>query len=116
VLTGWNTIDFDLTVLQRIAARVRHPLNLGRDAGALRLRKAEGYFGSGQASIPGRLVLDGIDLLRGAFVRMDEYSLDAVAREVLGEGKTVAGDVWDRVGEIIHNYRYDLAAFALYAR
>lgn len=116
VLTGWNTIDFDLTVLQRIAMRLDHPLQLGRDTGALRLRKAEGYFGSGQASVPGRLALDGIDLLRGAFVRMDDYSLDAVAREVLGEGKAVAGDVNDRIAEIMHNYRHDLAAFALYAR
>ncbi len=116
VLTGWNVIDFDLTVLQRIAARVNHPFPLGREPGALRVRKAEGYFGSGQASVPGRLVLDGIDLLRGAFVRMDEYSLDAVAREVLGEGKAVAGDVRDRIGEILHNYGQNLAAFALYAR
>src|SRR6202795_3358250 len=44
VLIGWNVIDFDLTVLQRIAARVNHPLSLGREAGAMRLRKAEGYF------------------------------------------------------------------------
>ena len=116
VLTGWNTIDFDLTVLERIAFRVRHRLELGRDSTPLRLRKPEGYFGSGQASIPGRLVLDGIDLLRGAFIRMDDYSLDAVAREVLGEGKAVAGDVRDRIGEIVHNYRHDLPAFALYAR
>ncbi len=41
VLTGWNVVDFDLTVL------------------------------------------DGIHLLRGAFVRMDDYGLDAVARAVL---------------------------------
>jgi DNA polymerase-2 len=116
VLTGWNIVDFDLSVLQRIAERLRHPLNLGRDPGALRIRKAEGYFGSGQAAIRGRLVLDGIDLLRGAFVRMDDYSLDAVAREVLGEGKAIAGDVRDRIGEIIHNYRHDLVAFARYAR
>jgi DNA polymerase II len=116
VLTGWNVIDFDLTVLQRIAMRANHPFPLGREPGAMRLRKAEGYFGSGQASIPGRLVLDGIDLLRGAFVRMDEYSLDAVAREVLGEGKAVVGDVHDRIGEILDNYNQDLAAFALYAR
>jgi DNA polymerase-2 len=116
VLTGWNTIDFDLTVLQRIAVRLRHPFNLGREPGALRVRKAEGYFGSGHASIPGRLALDGLDLLRGAFVRMDDYSLDAVAREVLGEGKAVKGDVRDRVGEILRNYEHDLPAFALYAR
>jgi DNA polymerase-2 len=116
VLVGWNVIDFDLTVLQRVAARLNHPFFLGREPGTMRLRKAEGYFGGGQASIPGRLVLDGIDLLRGAFVRMDEYSLDAVAREVLGEGKAVAGDVHDRMAEIIQNYKHDLAAFALYAR
>jgi DNA polymerase-2 len=116
VLTGWNVVDFDLSVLQRIATRLQHPLNLGRDSGAFRIRKAEGYFGSGHAAIPGRLVLDGIDLLRGAFVRMDDYSLDAVAREVLGEGKALTGDVRERIGEIEHNYRHNLPAFAHYAR
>ena len=116
VLTGWNVIDFDLAVLQRVSVRLNHSFHLGREPEAMRLRKAEGYFGSSQASIPGRLVLDGIDLLRGAFVRMDEYSLDAVAREVLGEGKAVAGDVRDRIAEILDNYQHDLGAFALYAR
>jgi DNA polymerase-2 len=116
VITGWNTIDFDFTVLQRIANRLRHPFALGRDSGEIRIRRAEGYFGSGQATIPGRLVLDGIDLLRGAFVRMEDYSLDAVAREVLGEGKAIKSDARDRLAEIIHNYRHDLPAFALYAR
>ena len=80
------------------------------------IRPARGYFGSGQASIPGRVVLDGIDLLRGAFIRMEEYSLDAVAKVVLGEGKAVAGSVRNRVAEILHNYQNDLPAFALYAR
>jgi DNA polymerase II len=116
VLTGWNLIDFDLSVLERIAARLGFDLALGRDRGAMRIRKAEGYFGSGQASIPGRLVLDGIDLLRGAFIRMDDYSLDAVARAVLGEGKAVAAHARDRLAEILHNYQRDLPAFALYAR
>ncbi|MCZ6641250.1 MAG: DNA polymerase II, partial [Gammaproteobacteria bacterium] len=116
VLTGWNVVDFDLSVLARIAARVRHPLQLGRDVGDIRIRAAEGYFGSGSANIPGRLVLDGIDLLRGAFIRMDEYSLDAVARKVLGEGKALDGNVRDRVGEILERYNNDLEGFALYAR
>ena len=116
VLTGWNIIDFDLSVLEKIALRVGHTLDLGREPGAMRIRKAEGYFGSGQATLPGRVVLDGIDLLRGAFVRMEDYSLDAVAREVLGEGKALSGDARDRLSEIIHNYRNDLPAFALYAR
>jgi len=116
VLTGWNVIDFDLTVLARIAARVGHPFELGRGKGELRLRAAQGYFGSGSANVPGRVVLDGIDLLRGAFVRMDDYSLDAVGRQVLGEGKALDGDVVDRAGEIMHRYQHDLEGFARYAR
>ena len=129
ILTGWNVIDFDLGVLARIAARVRHPFEFGRDAGRLRLRPAEGYFGSGQASVPGRLVLDGMDLVRGAFLRFDDYSLDSVASEVLGEGKvTLAGGLAegdeaarkeamsDRAGDIEARYREDLPTFARYAR
>jgi DNA polymerase II len=116
VLTGWNVVDFDLTMLARVAQRLRRPLRLGRGEGALRIRPAEGYFGSGSASIPGRLVLDGIDLLRNAFVRLDEYNLDAVARRVLGEGKALKGSNERRLTEILDNYRNDLPAFARYAR
>jgi len=116
VITGWNVIDFDLSVLSRIAARCGYDLQLGRERGALRIRPAEGYFGSGQASIPGRLVLDGMDLLRGAFVKMDDYSLDAVAASVLGEGKTLGGEGRDKVSEILHSYAEDLPSFTLYAR
>jgi DNA polymerase-2 len=115
ILTGWNVIDFDLAVLARVATRCKYSLELGRDRGGLRIRPAQGYFGSGSASIPGRLVLDGIDLLRGAFIRMEDYSLDAVAREVLGEGKAIVGDVRDRAEEIQHNYQHNLGAFVHYA-
>lgn len=116
VLTGWNVIDFDLAVMARLAARAKVPFDLGRGPGALRLRPARSYFGRASATIPGRLVLDGIALLRGAFISMSSYSLDAVARKVLGEGKALAGDANDRVGEILHNYTHDLPAFARYAR
>ena len=118
VLTGWNVIDFDLSVLARIAARLRHPFEFGRDRGKLRIRKAQGYFGSGQASVPGRLVLDGIDLVRGAFLRLDDYSLDAVANQVLGEGKKVLAEQpsSNRAADIQARYRDNLPAFAAYAR
>ena len=116
VLTGWNIIDFDLSVLARVASRTKATFQLGRWPGAPRIRPAKGYFGNSRADIPGRLVLDGIALLRGAFVRMDDYSLDAVARSLLGEGKALDGDAKDRVGEILSNYANDLNAFALYAR
>ena len=118
VLTGWNVIDFDLKVLARIAARLRRPFEIGRDRGKLRLRPAQGYFGSAQASVPGRLVLDGIDLLRGAFVRLPDYSLDAVANEVLGEGKVRLAEqpAANRAADIEARYQDNLPAFADYAR
>ena len=117
VLTGWNVIDFDLSVLARIAKRVGVPLQLGRDEGGVRIRSAQGYFGSGQASIPGRLVLDGMDLVRGAYQRFDDYSLDGVASAVLGEGKVaLGGSSGDRAQAILKRYRDDLPTFAEYAR
>lgn len=105
VLTGWNVVDFDLTVLARLGSKLGVPIELGRGPGVLRLREERALRGGSQATIPGRLVLDGIDLVRGAFVRMDEYSLDFVARQVLGEGKLLAGH--DRADEILRQFKED---------
>ncbi len=114
VLTGWNVVDFDLTVLSRLAARHRVPMDLGRGPGPLRLRADGSSRGTRRASVPGRVVLDGIFLLRGAFVRMEDYSLDAVAREVLGEGKLVAGH--GRAEEILRLFKEDRAHLVEYNR
>jgi DNA polymerase-2 len=113
VLTGWNVVDFDLAVLDRIAARERVPLELGRGPGGLRLRQP-GAGAARQASVPGRVVLDGIQLLRGAFVRMDDYGLDAVARSVLGEGKTLTGH--DRADAILLLFEEDRERLVEYNR
>jgi DNA polymerase-2 len=113
VLTGWNVVDFDLSVLARLAERLRLPLELGRGPGGLRLRTA-GSSRAPQASIPGRVVLDGIALLRGAFIKMDDYGLDAVARSVLGEGKTV--EARDKAREILRLFKEDRPRFVEYNR
>jgi DNA polymerase II len=112
VITGWNVIGFDLAVLARIAGRCRVPLELGRGSGSLRIRDAAPPRGAPQASVPGRAVLDGIQLLRSAFVRRDDYSLDAVARDVLGEGKTLSGG--SRADEIVRLFKEDRARFVEY--
>jgi DNA polymerase-2 len=112
VLTGWNVIDFDLDFLSRIAGRTGVALELGRGPGVLRVRRSEGWRGGSQAQVPGRVVLDGIALLRGASVRMESYALNAVAREVLGKEKTVSGA--DRVEEIQRMFASDRQAFVEY--
>jgi DNA polymerase II len=114
VLTGWNVVDFDLTVLLRLATRHRLRLELGRGSGSLRLRADRSSRGSRHATVPGRVVLDGILLLRSSFVRMDDYSLDAVAREVLGEGKTVTSH--GRADEILRLFEEDRARLVEYNR
>lgn len=116
VITGWNVVDFDLSVMQEIAQRNGCSFELGRTPGRMTIREATGYFGSGRAQIPGRVVLDGIDLIRGAFMRFPEYSLEVVSQSVLGEGKQVEGDVHDRAGEILQRFDNDLEGFASYAR
>ncbi len=112
ILTGWNVVGFDLTVLSRIAGGCGVRLTLGRGSEPLRVRQSGTAFGGSQASMPGRVVLDGIDLLRGAFIKMDSYSLNAVAHTVLGKGKTITGA--DRAGEITRRWRDDPAALAEY--
>jgi DNA polymerase-2 len=112
VLTGWNVVDFDLAVLDRLARRAGVPLLLGRAPGPLRLRPSGSPAARLQATVPGRVVLDGIQLLRGAFIRMEDYGLDAVAREVLGEGKHLAAT--GRAGEILRLFHEDRARFVDY--
>ena len=112
ILTGWNVIDFDLAVLSRIAGGHGLKLEIGRPPGAVRIDSARAQWGSSYASVPGRVVLDGIQLLRSSFVRMDEYSLDAVAREILGEGKLLSGH--DRAGAIERAFLEDRETFVAY--
>src|SRR5262249_46072038 len=87
VLTGWNLVDFDLNVLDRMARAHGLYFDVGRGPGEVRFQSTGNAWGASQASVPGRAVLDGLHLLRGAFVRLEDNSLDAVAREILGEGK-----------------------------
>jgi len=112
VVTGWNVVDFDLRVLDGLARRFGVPLELGRGPGGLRLRESRAPWGTLEAHVPGRVVLDGIRLLRGSFVKMDEYGLDFVAREVLGEGKLVRGH--DRAEEIVDAFLHDREKFVAY--
>jgi DNA polymerase-2 len=125
VLTGWNVVDFDLTVFARRAEELEVSFGLGRVPGKLKVRRSRFRGGRSSASVPGRLVLDGIELMRGSFVSMDDWSLDAVSREVLGEGKTFGGGgegnrggdgagQRDKVAEIQRTFREDRTAFVEY--
>ncbi|MCP3961378.1 MAG: DNA polymerase II [bacterium] len=117
VLTGWNVVDFDLRVLVDMARRFGLVLDIGRGSGSVHLRESRMPWSTHEAIVPGRVVADGIHLLRGAFIRMDDYSLDTVSREVLGEGKTdiaspAAGG--DKGKQILDAFRHDRERFVQY--
>ena len=120
VLTGWNVIDFDLEVL---VARARHfslPFEVGRGPGPARVIRERTFWGRSRADITGRVVLDGIDLLRSSFVRLDDYRLDTAARAILGEGKLALGGGEAPAGghegaeAITRAFRDDLVRFVRY--
>ncbi|WQO23079.1 DNA polymerase II [Klebsiella pneumoniae subsp. pneumoniae] len=87
VLIGWNVVQFDLRVLQKHAERYRIPLRLGRGNSELEWREHGFKNGVFFAQANGRLIIDGIDALKSAFWNFSSFSLEAVARELLGEGK-----------------------------
>jgi DNA polymerase-2 len=111
VITGWNVVDFDVATLSRIGQRVGVPLALGRDGSPARVDDRP-TAGSRGAHVTGRVVLDGIQLLRGAFVRLDSYSLEGASQELLGRGKTITGK--DRAAEILDAFREDRSRLVAY--
>ncbi len=112
VITGWSVVDFDFRVLERMARDWRVPFEIGRGRGTVRLRAARFPWASKKATIPGRVVLDGIHLLRGSFIQLDSYSFDNAARAILGEGKTLTGH--DRAGQILCTFKNHRERFVEY--
>ena len=114
VIIGWNVINFDIWYLQRIADQHGMELTLGRDGGRVQWREldSEGY--RKMALVSGRVILDGIDVLRTATYQFESFSLAAVAGEVLGDSKLASDS--DR-GELITEWflteKPQLAAYNL---
>ncbi len=112
VLIGWNVINFDSWFLERLAQRLGHRLVLGRGRGSARWRTLDEEGERRAVQFPGRVVLDGIELLRAAFYRFESFSLEHVAGELLGEGKLLHGP--GRGDEITRLFREDKSRLADY--
>nr|MDT0253266.1 DNA polymerase II [Endozoicomonas sp.] len=69
--------------------------------------------GQGYVSIPGRMVIDGIDALKSATWQFDSFSLESVARELLGKGKAI-DDVSNRLSAITHDFHHNKQKLAKY--
>ena len=108
VIIGWNVIDFDFVKLAHRAAELGVTLNLGRLKSNMRISQSQ----INKLLIPGRVVLDGIDMLKNASYHFSSYRLGQVAEEVLGESKLIQGG--DTLSEIERQFKYEKVKLAEY--
>ncbi len=111
-IIGWNVVQFDLRILHEHARRLGVPLKIGRGGEEMQWREhgsRNHYF----ASAAGRLIIDGIESLRSATWSFPSFSLENVARTLLGEGKAI-DNPYQRMDEINRMFAEDKPALAKY--
>jgi DNA polymerase-2 len=116
LIVGWNVVDFDLEVFTRRCEHLGLPpreCRLGRVEGAVGFQQDRGFTRQSRADVPGRMVLDGIALVRDA-MRLPDYRLETVARHVLGRGKKIDHEAPDAGEEIQRLYREEPEALVAY--
>lgn len=112
VIIGWNVVQFDFNLLQKRCQLHHIEFVIGRDKRPPRWRKqrtSEQHF----IDISGRVVIDGIDVLKTATYNFDSFSLENVSSELLGLHKKV-DDADNRIKEILDNFTHDKLALAAY--
>ncbi|MGI9498558.1 MAG: DNA polymerase II, partial [Geminicoccaceae bacterium] len=113
LLLGWNIAGFDLDFLQRKCTEFGLPYAVGRGSDRAAILQPETSRGLALARLPGRVALDGIELLRAGFWSFESFELDVVANELLGRGKAIKNP-GQRLDEIRRMYRDDPVALAAY--
>ncbi|MDR2258265.1 MAG: hypothetical protein LBE14_03840, partial [Treponema sp.] len=133
VLTGWNILDFDLARLSERFEYLGVPFTLGRSAEPAKYFTGEAAANvpgrgrrSAAALVPGRQVLDALRVVRAGFWGRaggledgggpSDYTLEAVSRAVLGEGKIVHSSGEEKIAELDRLYQADPKRFGEYCR
>ena len=118
IFIGWNVVNFDLRLLQKKSQVLNIPLRIGRSRSIPGWRTAKTETGHYFVSIPGRVVLDGIDTLKSATYSFASFALEAVGQELLGRGKLIDAeeklDPLFKPKEILRQFHADKAALAAY--
>lgn len=115
IITGWNAIAFDL---ERIVDRMRA---LGVIADFGRSTEAAQYLPGNKeqadhCDIPGRVAIDAMRLFRMQGGHFESYSLDAVASEVLGRGKSEQFESGRKMDELDAMWNNEPRRFLEYCR
>ncbi|HOJ08911.1 MAG: hypothetical protein HND40_13315 [Ignavibacteriota bacterium] len=111
IIIGWHVIGFDLLFLENKCRGLGISLDIARANGRvlIRQRKPSGHY----ISLTGRVVIDGPAMLRASFFNFEDFKLETVAQELLGEGKTIDADT-KKIEEIERRFREDKISLAEY--
>ncbi len=112
ILIGWSVVQFDLWVLENLCQQQGISLAIGRGNQAVHWRQEDEEGGRRFIVIPGRVALDGIELLKAANYRFESYSLQFVSEQLLEKGKLLHGS--DRGNDITRLFEEDKYALAEY--
>ncbi len=100
IITGWNVIDFDFDYLKSLFQKYKIPFDFGRTNENVTLRIEEDFFRNSKMDVPGRIVLDGLTMIRDPFIKeapsiknikFENYTLNEVAQQILGKTKLIIG-------------------------
>ncbi len=111
LLCGWNILSFDLPFLLERCNELELPCALGRGGGVLRISESASRA---TVQVPGRVVVDGIPALKGAFFDFENFRLETVAQAVLGEGKARTFAQEDKQQAIDRLFREDKEELGAY--
>ena len=118
IIIGWNVVQFDFRFLQKKCDQLKIPFRIGREQSQPVWRQAQDETSHYFLFIAGRVVLDGIDVLKNATWTFSSYALDNVAHELLGRGKLIHNeetyDTLYKAKEISRLFQHDKPALAAY--
>lgn len=113
IIIGWNVINFDFKLLLERASLHQLKLHLGRAGAVTHWRDRPGEVNQGFVTMPGRVVLDGIDALKSATYNFPSFSLENVSQTLLARGKKTE-DVENRVKTITEDFLHNKQKLAAY--
>lgn len=112
VIIGWNVVQFDLSVLEKLCQQQDVAYEFARAGAQCHWREDGDDSGRRYINIPGRVALDGIEVLKAATYNFPSYALENVAQRLLGQGKLLNAE--DRGREISDLFYHDKVQLALY--
>ncbi|HEY7772335.1 MAG TPA: DNA polymerase II [Marinagarivorans sp.] len=111
LIIGWNVIQFDLKILDDLCKKNNVAFALGRNAQVPQWREDKTnrrYY----VTVPGRVILDGIEVLRSANYNFASFKLNDVAQEILNDSKLLTEQ--NRGDAITALYHHNPEALARY--